>query len=38
MNTLLYRALQGEPQNERAVRGMIDDYYRESGVNELNDF
>ena len=37
MNTLLYRTLQDEPQNERAIRGMIDDYYRRSGFIELND-
>lgn len=38
MNTIILRTLADEPQNERAIRGLIDDNYRESGVNELNDF
>lgn len=37
MNTLLYRTLQDEPQNERAIRGLIDDYDREPGFNEHDD-
>jgi hypothetical protein len=38
MNTsLLFRTLQDEPQNERAIRGLADDNYRESGFIELND-
>ena len=37
MNTLLYRTLQDEPQNERAIRGLTDDNYREPGFNEHDD-
>ena len=37
MNTLLYRTLQDEPQNERAIRGLIDDNYREPRFIELTD-
>jgi len=38
MNTsLLFRTLQDEPQNERAIRGLDNDYDREPGFIELTD-
>ena len=38
MNTsLLFRTLADEPRNERAIRGLDNDYDREPGFNEHDD-